>query len=93
MLELGANLQAATDMARFHHSQVANTLGMESQLYDLVGKQLGAMGHKVNSVSGGPMGGFQAILVTPGPDPSKPNVGRYYRAGSDHRKDGQAVGW
>jgi gamma-glutamyltranspeptidase/glutathione hydrolase len=33
------------------------------------------------------MGGYQAILYTPGPD------GGYYRAGSDHRKDGAAVGW
>jgi gamma-glutamyltranspeptidase/glutathione hydrolase len=93
MLDLGSNLQAATDMARFHHSQVANALAMESELYGLVGKELGAMGHRVSSVNGGAMGGFQAILVTPGPDPSKPDVGRYYRAGSDHRKDGQAVGW
>jgi gamma-glutamyltranspeptidase/glutathione hydrolase len=93
MLDLGSNLQAATDMARFHHSQVANALAMESELYGMVGKQLGAMGHRVSSVNGGAMGGFQAILVTPGPDPAKPDVGRYYRAGSDHRKDGQAVGW
>jgi gamma-glutamyltranspeptidase / glutathione hydrolase len=93
MLDLGSNLQAATDMARFHHSQVANVLGMESQLYALVGSQLRAMGHDVMSVGGGAVGGYQAILVTPGPDPSKPDVGRYYRAGSDHRKDGQAVGW
>jgi gamma-glutamyltranspeptidase / glutathione hydrolase len=93
MLDLGANLQVATDMARFHHSQVANSLQMETDLYSLVGKQLTAMGHKVTSVGGGGMGGFQAILVNPGPDPSKPEVGRVYRAGSDHRKDGQAVGW
>src|SRR5437899_2624005 len=33
MLDLGANVQAATDMARFHHSQIANELGLESQLY------------------------------------------------------------
>src|SRR5215472_12169965 len=50
MLDLGSNLQAATDMARFHHSQVANELGMEQQLYDLVGKQLAGMGHKVMPV-------------------------------------------
>jgi gamma-glutamyltranspeptidase/glutathione hydrolase len=93
MLDLGSNLQAATDMARFHHSQVANVLGMESQLYALVGSQLHAMGHDVMSIGGGGVGGYQAILVTPGPDPSNPDVGRYYRAGSDHRKDGQAVGW
>jgi gamma-glutamyltranspeptidase/glutathione hydrolase len=93
MFDLGANLQAATDMARFHHSQVANDLGLESQLYALVGKDLKAMGHKVTSISGAAVGGYQAILVTPGPDPANPAAGRYYRAGSDHRKDGQAVGW
>ena len=26
MIDLGANVQASTDMARFHHNQVANTL-------------------------------------------------------------------
>jgi len=93
MLDLGANLQAATDMARFHHSQIANELGLESQLYALVGKQLALMGHRVRSVNSSTMGGFQAILVTPGPDAANPANGRYYRAGSDHRKDGQAVGW
>jgi gamma-glutamyltranspeptidase/glutathione hydrolase len=94
MLELGSNLQAATDMARFRHAQVANTLNLESQLYNLVGKQLGAMGHDVRSVDGGAVGGYQAILLTPGPDPAHPlSGGGYYRAGSDHRKDGQAVGW
>jgi gamma-glutamyltranspeptidase/glutathione hydrolase len=93
MLDLGANLQAATDMARFHHIQVANELGLETPLYDLVGKQLAAMGHRVRSVGSGGMGGFQAILVIPGPDAANPAAGRYYRAGSDHRKDGEAVGW
>ena len=32
IFDLGANLQAATDMARFHHSEVSNTLQLESQL-------------------------------------------------------------
>ena len=93
MLDLGANLQAATDMARFHHSQVANELGMEQGLYELVGKDLAGMGHKVMPVGSAAMGGYQAILVTPGPDPTNPRAGAFYRAGSDHRKDGQAVGW
>jgi gamma-glutamyltranspeptidase/glutathione hydrolase len=88
VLDLGANLQAATDMARFHHAQVPNRLELESNLYDLVGSQLAAMGHKVASVNGAPVGGFQSILVTrTGPS------SRFYRAGSDHRKDGQAAGW
>jgi len=93
MLDLGSNLQAATDMARFHHSQVANELGMEQQLYDLVGKDLTGMGHTVVPIGGGAVGGYQAILVTPGPEPANTAAGRYYRAGSDHRKDGQAAGW
>jgi gamma-glutamyltranspeptidase / glutathione hydrolase len=85
IFDLGANLQAASDMARFRHTQVPNTLMMESQLVELVGAQLKAMGHDVKSMNGAPMGGFQAIMVTP-------ETG-VYRAGSDHRKDGQAVGY
>jgi gamma-glutamyltranspeptidase/glutathione hydrolase len=95
ILDLGANLQAATDMARFHHVQISNGLAMESNLYDLVGKDLARMGHKVSAVDGGAVGGFQSILVMP-PTPTAsgamPAHG-IYRAGSDHRKDGQAVGW
>ena len=45
IFDLGAaNLQAATDMARFHHAQIANRLELRSNLYDLVGKDLAAMG-------------------------------------------------
>jgi gamma-glutamyltranspeptidase/glutathione hydrolase len=43
------------------------------------------MGHNVKPINGTPMGGFQAIMVAP-------DTG-VYRAGSDHRKDGQAVGY
>ena len=85
ILDLGANVQAASDMARFRHTQVPNMLSMESQLFELVGEQLQGMGHKVQSINGAPMGGFQAIMVAP-------DTG-VYRAGSDHRKDGQAVGY
>lgn len=90
ILELGANLQMATDMARFRHSQISNTLVLEQGLYDLVGKDLAAMGHKLGPPSSAGVGGFQAIAV----DSAKGNPGvRVYRAGSDHRKDGQAVGF
>src|SRR6185312_13274171 len=100
MVDLGANLQASTDMARFHHNQVRNVLQLESQLCDELGGQLKAMGHDVRSVNGAGMGGYQALLFTP--DPKEPEVpaGRsnapvngYYRAGTDHRKDGIAAGW
>jgi gamma-glutamyltranspeptidase/glutathione hydrolase len=101
MVDLGANLQASTDMARFRHEQVGNLLSMESQLYDKVGAKLQAMGHKVVSVNGSIVGGFQAILFTPDPKEAAPNpspdskqpVNGMYRAGSDHRKDGQASAW
>jgi gamma-glutamyltranspeptidase/glutathione hydrolase len=103
MVDLGANLQASTDMARFYHNQVPNVLELESQLFNEVGSQLKAMGHNVASTNGGAVGGYQAILFTPDPGTGsndnaqsfgeqKPVAG-FYRAGSDHRKDGEAVGW
>lgn len=99
VLDLGANLQAATDMARFRHNQVPNVLSLESQLYALVGGRLQAMGHKTESINGGAVGGYQAIMFTP--DSNAPSaaggalqpIGGFYRAGSDHRKDGQAAGY
>ncbi len=88
VIDLGANVQAAADMARFRHSQIPNLLNLESSLYDLVGPALAAMGHRVRSISGADVGGVQVIQVVP-TDASL----RYYRGGSDFRKDGQAAGW
>jgi len=98
ILDLGANVQAAADMARFRHSQISNILGLESPLYDLVGESLAAMGHSVTSIDGESVGGAQVIMFVPGQrhsdNDSADNGGNgYYRAGSDFRKDGQAVGW
>jgi gamma-glutamyltranspeptidase/glutathione hydrolase len=116
MFDLGANLQAATDMARFSHNQATDVLQLESQLYQLVGTALVSLGHTHTvTANGTPMGGFQSILFTPSPaagkspQPSDRNceagqgkqrlncksvhVDGFYRAGSDHRKDGEAVGW
>lgn len=95
IFDLGANLQMATDMARFRHSQIPNKLTLERGLYDLVGKDLAAMGHNLTAPNSGGMGGFQAILVQQPADakPGDPKTERVYRAGSDHRKDGEAVGW
>jgi gamma-glutamyltranspeptidase / glutathione hydrolase len=83
VLDLGANVQAAADMARFRHSQVPNELNLEPALYDAVGRQLGAMGHHVTSINGSSVGGVQVIMTIDGT----------YRGGSDLRKDGEAVGW
>jgi gamma-glutamyltranspeptidase / glutathione hydrolase len=92
ILDLGANVQAAADMARFRHHQLGNSLDLEAPLYDLVGAQLKAMGHAVKSVDGEDLGGVQIIRFVPEPAPAGA-PGGYYRSGSDFRKDGQAVGW
>ncbi len=84
VIDLGANVQQAGDMARFRHFQITNRLYMESPLYDLVGDRLKAMGHDVRTTDRAPMGGYQAIMVLPS---------GAYAAGSDFGKDGEAVGW
>ena len=89
ILDLGANLQAAGDMARFTHNQVSNTLQLESQLFNLVGQDLIKLGHKASSASGEIAGGYQGIMVVP--DPTGSN--RTYRAGSNFREDGDLIGW
>jgi gamma-glutamyltranspeptidase/glutathione hydrolase len=104
LIDLGMNVQMTTDAARFTHSQSNNTLSLENHLFDLVGAALKAKGHNVRAVNGSAVGGYQGILFTR--DPSLPEpvfdrssvsrdlpVNGIYRAGSDHRKDGEAVGW
>jgi len=98
MLDLGANPQAASDAARFNHAQATNTLSLESSLYDRVGAALRRLGHRVVTANGEDMGGFQAIWLmpaSPGMEPvsAQQPVPGLYRAASDHRKDGAAVGW
>jgi gamma-glutamyltranspeptidase / glutathione hydrolase len=104
LIDLGMNVQMTTDAARFTHNQNSNVLSLEANLFNLVGAALKAKGHEVRSVTGGSVGGYQGILFTR--DPRLPPavfdqraatedlpVNGVYRAGSDHRKDGQAVGW
>jgi len=104
ILDLGANVQAAGDMARFTHAQVANTLQLETQLFSLVGQQLINMGHKASAAGGGIAGGYQGIMFVPNPDggpmssctgASDTNCGvtGFYRAGSNFREDGTSIGW
>jgi gamma-glutamyltranspeptidase/glutathione hydrolase len=104
LIDLGMNVQMTTDAARFTHNQNSNVLSLEGNLFDLVGAALKAKGHEVRSASGGSVGGYQGILFTRDsrmPEPifdaraaaeDRP-VNGVYRGGSDHRKDGQAVGW
>ena len=101
MIDLGANVQASTDMARFHHSQNNGAVTLESEAFKLVGPQLKDMGHSITSANGGGMGGYQALLFTPDPSLPKPSMAKnsqqpingFYRAGTDHRKDGSVAGW
>ena len=104
LIDLGMNVQMTTDAARFTHNQTSNVLSLEANLFNLVGAALKAKGHEVRSVNGGSVGGYQGILFTRDPRLPEPTfdarsisddlpVNGVYRAGSDPRKDGQAVGW
>jgi len=104
LIDHGMNVQMTTDAARFTHNQVTNVLSLEENLFALVGDALRAKGHAVRSVNGGAVGGYQGILFTRDPRLPAPAFDRrsisndlpvngVYRAGSDHRKDGQSVGW
>ena len=84
IIDLGANVQQAGDMARFRHAEISDVLSLESPLYDLVGDRLRAMGYTVQSTNRAPMGGYQAIMLLPN---------GVYSGGSDFGKDGEAGGW
>ncbi|MGB6987285.1 MAG: gamma-glutamyltransferase family protein [Candidatus Aquilonibacter sp.] len=84
IVDLGANVQQAGDIARFRDDEIGDVLYMESPLYNLVGDKLTAMGYTVKSTNRAPMGGYQAIMLLPN---------GAYAGGSDFGKDGEAVGW
>ena len=70
MVDLGMNVQAAGDAARFHHSQDADRVDLESNLYALVGPQL--RGAWASTCGASPanddvFGGYQAILFQRAP--------------------------
>lgn len=101
MIDLGVNPQAASDAARFSHAQDTNTLYLESGLFAQVGAALSQLGHRVVAANGEDMGGFQAIQLIPSTrktehskdPPGEPPIDGVYVGASDHRKDGEAVGW
>jgi gamma-glutamyltranspeptidase / glutathione hydrolase len=84
MVDFGMNVQAAGDAARFHHSQTANAVGIEGSLGRSVSEGLRALGHRVVQETG-TFGGYQAIELD--------EASGVLQAGSDPRKDGQAVGY
>ena len=79
----GQNAQAASDAPRWQVQE-----GLKVVLEDSVSKEvltgLAARGHELGRADQGAFGGAQLVqLLDNG----------YYLAASDHRKDGQAVGW
>jgi gamma-glutamyltranspeptidase/glutathione hydrolase len=64
-----------------------------------MGARLKQLGHQVISANGDDMGGFQAISFLPYAPSAVSDAGAdspidgVYRGASDHRKDGEAVGW
>jgi gamma-glutamyltranspeptidase/glutathione hydrolase len=104
LIDLGMNVQMTTDAARFTHAQTTNVLSLEDRLFARVGAALKVKGHDARPVNGSAVGGYQGILFTRDPRAPEPAFDRrwadedrpvngVYRAGSDHRKDGQAAGW
>lgn len=96
LLDLGMDVQAAGDAARFlHHgspdpdgtpaSPDGGTVMIESGVPEKIAAQLRARGHKVERAPAGFFGGYQAILRDP--------VTGVYSGGSEFRFDGQAAGY
>jgi gamma-glutamyltranspeptidase len=72
-------------------------LRLERDLHRLVAAPLAAMGHQVELAAGDWVGGYQAIKVVPDartlPAEGAVAPAVTFRGGSDHRKDGQVVGY
>jgi len=82
LLVFGMDVQEAMDAARFRHFSGQN-VAIEAAVPDSVRAALTRMGHVVSEAQRSQMGGSQAII----------RLKRGYAAGSDPRKDGEAVGW
>ena len=82
MFVFGMDVQQAIDAARFRHMDGMH-VSLEAPITDSVRAALTAMGHVVSEGPGGMMGGSQAIV----------RLEHGYAAGSDPRKDGEAVGY
>lgn len=95
MVDFGMTVQAAGDVARFHHDGSTDPEGgkamtdggvveIETGVSQAIADELSKRGHKVK-YSVGPYGGYQAIW-------RDPVTGAYWGA-SEFRKDGQAAGY
>jgi gamma-glutamyltranspeptidase/glutathione hydrolase len=96
LIDLGLNVQAAGDAARFRHDQGPNRTNLEAKLYDLVGPALISAGHSLRRVDGALMGGYQAIHFTPDPTAQVSGDDPRCRASTAPdrlQEDGAAIGW
>ena len=95
MVDFGMTVQAAGDVARFHHDgstdpeggkpmTTGGVLEIESGVPASIAEELRRRGHVVKYAVG-PFGGYQAIW-------RDPETGVYW-GGSEFRKDGQAAGY
>jgi gamma-glutamyltranspeptidase/glutathione hydrolase len=82
LIDFGMNVQEAGDAARFRHDPEG--ISLESAFETGVRQDLRERGHDILGLSGA-FGGYQAIMIDP-------DTGAL-AGGSDHRKDGQAVGY
>ena len=82
LIDFGMNIQEASDAPRFRHS--AAGLALESAIPADARAGLTARGHQIIN-STGVFGGFQGIMIDP-----RTSV---LLGGSDHRKDGMAIGY
>jgi len=82
IVDFGMNVQEAGDVARVRHFE--DGLAVESGVPEPVRATLRARGHVIHD-GRGMMGGYQAVRIDP-------DTG-VLQGGSDHRKDGMAVGW
>jgi len=96
LLDLGMDVQAAGDAARFLHqgspdpdgtppSPDSGTVVIESGVAEKIAAELRARGHKVERAPAGFFGGYQAILRDPATG--------VYSGASEFRLDGQAAGY
>ena len=73
MVDLGMNVQATTDVARFDHNQRNDRTALDTYLFDAVGPGLQALGHTVTRARGH-AGGYQGILFERDPRLREPTV-------------------
>lgn len=61
LIDLGMNVQATADAARFDHDQLSDVVGLDTQQNDLVGPRLTELGHNV-ALARGQSGVYQGLF-------------------------------